>query len=261
MREAAGVSATLATAAQSLFHILGLPYPIHPSNPSHPSQGSTWILIYGGSSSVGLFAIQLAKFAGFKVITTCSPRNFELVKEHGADAVVDYRDAKAATDEIKVITGSELNLALDCISAGESAIITLESLVGKGERKVVTVDQLSDAEQQLAAEREIKCDRVMAWTLFGLVSRRGSDQGLCADIPVLQPVPLGPDFTIPAAPLDRAFFAKLNKDLPVLIETFGLKVNPITDMEGGLEGIPAGFEKMKTGSISASKLVYKVAEV
>jgi hypothetical protein len=81
-----------------------------------------------------------------------------------------------------------------------------------------------------------------------------------ADHLVLQPVPLGPEFTIPAAPSDRAFFAKLNKDLPVLFERFGLKVNPITDVDGGLEGIPAGFEKMKAG-ISGSKLVYKVASV
>jgi NADPH:quinone reductase-like Zn-dependent oxidoreductase len=170
LREAAGVSATLGTAAQSLFHILGLPYPIHPSNPSRPSQGSMWILIYGGSSSVGLFAIQLAKFAGFKVITVCSPRNFELVKQHGADAIVDYSDAKASVQMITNTTRSKLTLALDCISAGDSATITLESLVGEGERRVVTVGQPSDSEQQLATERGIKMDRVMAWTLFGLVS-------------------------------------------------------------------------------------------
>jgi hypothetical protein len=75
-----------------------------------------------------------------------------------------------------------------------------------------------------------------------------------------QPVSLGP-VTIPAMPLDRAFFVKLNKDLPVLFEKFGLKVNPITDMGGGLDGIPAGFEQMMAGKISASKLVYKVADV
>jgi hypothetical protein len=40
-----------------------------------------------------------------------------------------------------------------------------------------------------------------------------------------------------------------------------LKVNPITDMGGGLDGIPAGFEQMMAGKISASKLVYKVADV
>lgn len=36
-----------------------------------------------------MFAIQLAKLAGYKVVSTSSPRNFELVKSFGADVVID----------------------------------------------------------------------------------------------------------------------------------------------------------------------------
>lgn len=39
--------------------------------------------------SVGMLAIQLAKVAGYKVITTCSPHNFDLVKALGADHVAN----------------------------------------------------------------------------------------------------------------------------------------------------------------------------
>ena len=39
--------------------------------------------------SVGQYAIQLAKIAGYRVVTTASPRNFELLKSYGADAVFD----------------------------------------------------------------------------------------------------------------------------------------------------------------------------
>lgn len=28
--------------------------------------------------------------SGFKVVTTCSPRNFDLVKDLGADLILDY---------------------------------------------------------------------------------------------------------------------------------------------------------------------------
>ena len=45
--------------------------------------------MYGGSSGVGLFTIQLAKLMGHKVVTACSARNFDLVKSYGADAVFD----------------------------------------------------------------------------------------------------------------------------------------------------------------------------
>lgn len=49
------------------------------------------VLIQAGSGGVGHLAIQLAKHHGAWVATTCSPRNHDLVRSLGADAVVDYR--------------------------------------------------------------------------------------------------------------------------------------------------------------------------
>lgn len=40
-------------------------------------------------ASLGLFSIQLAKLSGYKVVTTVSPKNFEIAKSLGADVVVD----------------------------------------------------------------------------------------------------------------------------------------------------------------------------
>lgn len=51
--------------------------------------GDHWYLVYGGSTAVGMFAVQLAKLAGYKVIATASEKNFDLVKSYGADEVVD----------------------------------------------------------------------------------------------------------------------------------------------------------------------------
>ncbi|KAK8093065.1 dehydrogenase azaJ [Apiospora kogelbergensis] len=58
------------------------------------------LIIWGGSTSVGCNAIQLACAAGYEIVTTCSPRNFDLVKSLGAAAAFDYRDANAAVSEI-----------------------------------------------------------------------------------------------------------------------------------------------------------------
>lgn len=50
------------------------------------------LLIWAGSTGVGMYAIKLAALAGYRVVTTCSPRNFDLVQSLGASAVFDYKD-------------------------------------------------------------------------------------------------------------------------------------------------------------------------
>ena len=52
------------------------------------------VLIHAGSGGVGTFAIQLAKHLGATVATTASGANAAMVKELGADVVIDYRSQK-----------------------------------------------------------------------------------------------------------------------------------------------------------------------
>lgn len=77
---------SLYTSIQALYgpKTLGLPQPGDKAPPT-----GTWFFVYGGSSSVGQYAIQLAKLSGYKVATVASPHNFDLVKTFGADVVFD----------------------------------------------------------------------------------------------------------------------------------------------------------------------------
>jgi NADPH2:quinone reductase len=67
-----------------------------------PLDGQT-VLVAGGAGAVGHFAIELAKHAGARVITTVSgPQKAELAAKAGPDHVVNYRDADAA-DQIRAL--------------------------------------------------------------------------------------------------------------------------------------------------------------
>ncbi len=98
-----------------------------------PLDGQT-VLVAGGAGAVGHFAIELAKHAGARVITTVSgPRKAELAARAGADHVVNYTAADAA-DQIRALgppvdrvieLALGANLALDlAVTRPHASIVT-----------------------------------------------------------------------------------------------------------------------------------------
>lgn len=66
--------------------------------------GEEWLLVAGGAGSVGAYAVQLAKRGGYRVIATVSSEEkASIVRDLGADAVVNYRTQDLAA-EISSIT-------------------------------------------------------------------------------------------------------------------------------------------------------------
>jgi NADPH:quinone reductase-like Zn-dependent oxidoreductase len=56
------------------------------------------VLIHGGAGGVGSFAVQLARWRGAHVAATSSARDLDLVRELGADEVIDYRAQRFEDD-------------------------------------------------------------------------------------------------------------------------------------------------------------------
>ena len=118
----------LSTAACGLFQKdqLGLQYPSTTPNPT----GKT-VLIWGGSTSVGCNAIQLAVAAGYEVITTCSPKNFDYVKKLGASQAFDYNSKTVVKDIIHAFKGKTTAGALSIgARAAENCLDILAKCTG-----------------------------------------------------------------------------------------------------------------------------------
>jgi NADPH2:quinone reductase len=98
-----------------------------------PLDGKT-VLVAGGAGAVGHFAIELAKHAGARVVSTVSsPQKAELASQAGADLVVNYREPGAAEKissftagidrAVEVALGANLELDLAVIRPGAHIVI------------------------------------------------------------------------------------------------------------------------------------------
>ncbi len=131
---AAVLPLALSTAACGLFEKdqLALAYPGAGAKPT----GKT-LLVWGGSTSVGSNAIQLAVAAGYEVITTASPKNFDYVKRLGASQAFDYRNRTVVKDIIKAFDGRTIAGALAIgVGSAEACLDIVHAC--KGDKVVAT---------------------------------------------------------------------------------------------------------------------------
>lgn len=217
-----GVSAI--TAMMALYYEIGLPWP-----DSSDATPAGEVLVYAASTAAGLFALQMYKHAAVaKIIATCSPHSFELVKKYGADVAIDYRAPSLVEDIVK--EGPNITSALDNVGNGRACVDAIAKGPGKG--KVITLTPFG-----LAKKKGIESKGILAYTLKGQAFQWFP--------------PLGPKFA--AKPEDRAALAKFYAMLPSLIDW--LRPLPIEVIEGGWDGLLPGLDLLRKGKVSGKKLV------
>ena len=89
------------------------------------------LLVHGGGSGIGTFAIQLGKALGARVVTTARKAKHERLRELGADQVIDYteQDFAEATKEgadvvLDIIGGAYLRQNVEVLRTG-GRIVTI----------------------------------------------------------------------------------------------------------------------------------------
>ncbi|KAE8445395.1 hypothetical protein EG329_013408 [Mollisiaceae sp. DMI_Dod_QoI] len=123
---------SISTAATGLFKILRLPLPSIDPKPA----GKT-ILVWGGSSSVGSAAIQLAVAAGLTVATTAGAHNQAYVQSLGATHFFDHKDSGVVEAIAKVLRPGDVIFDAISNATSQKAAAALLSRVGGGKLPVV----------------------------------------------------------------------------------------------------------------------------
>ncbi|KAJ5469328.1 hypothetical protein N7539_008946 [Penicillium diatomitis] len=242
---AATLPLAVMTAAAALYDSsqlgLKLPQLVSSSRKKSASTSKGTVLIWGGSTSVGCNAIQLAVASGYEVFTTASPKNHDLVCRLGATRVWDYKSPSVVDD---IVAELKRRILVGAVSIGSGAAEKCIQIVGRceGNRKIAMVTYpVPDKDPENFAVL-----RTVAIFLFSLVSYkiRGLLGGFKSNLVVISPI------------LDNGIARTVMTEyLPEALAEGSFVCAPEPEIVGeGLEYIQEAFVRLR-GGVSAKKLV------
>ena len=124
--EATSLPETFFTVWQNVFHIAGL-------------KAGEWLLVQGGSSGIGVTAIQIAKAIGAKVIVTAgSDDKCAACVALGADHAVNYKTQDFAAEAMRLTDGRGVDVVLDMV-AGDYLAREVQCLARDGRLAIIAV--------------------------------------------------------------------------------------------------------------------------
>jgi NADPH:quinone reductase-like Zn-dependent oxidoreductase len=199
--------------------------------PSDPAKGEEYVLVYGGSTATGSLAVQYVKLAGYKVITTCSPKHNEWMKSHDITPF-NYSDPDCGA-QIRKFTDNKLKYAFDTISLPDSVKICAEALSSEPGCRYGALIGVE------FPRKDVVSTTTIMYTVFGEeFSMAGHKFEQSAE-----------DFEF-----GKMFFELTEK----LVGEGKLKTHPEGLREGGLEGVLKGMDEMRENGVSGVKLTYKI---
>ncbi|KAF8972281.1 chaperonin 10-like protein [Flammula alnicola] len=176
------------------------------------------LVIFGGTSTVGQFVIQLAKLSGFSpVITTASSKNLDLLQSLGATHVFDRNlpTASLVAEIAKVTNGKPINFIYDAIALKGTQQTALDILAPGGSLALVMPPVV-----------EVPKDKTVIRVL-AIYQAHNAD-------------------------LLKTLY---HDNLYAFLEQGAIKPNEVEVIPNGLAGIPVGLAKLEANQVSRKKLV------
>lgn len=237
------------TAALGLYQRLGLPVPFQPATKSIP------LVVYGGSSAVGAFAIKLAKASRIHPIIAVAGKGAPFVERlldrSKGDTIVDYRKGDdAVVQGIKeALGGVELFHAFDATAEGSSQS-NLSKVLSKGGK--ITVVLGPEDHEGLTIKP----------TWVGSVHNpTSSPADMTGEFKAPVGLPTGAYGDIGERDLGDAEFGSMFFPLFTRGLAHGwFTAHPHEVVPGGLDGLETALTNLQNGKASAVKYVLKIAD-
>ncbi|KAL4863311.1 hypothetical protein BDV12DRAFT_206655 [Aspergillus spectabilis] len=225
--EAATLPLAALTAAASLYANHRLPFTWRPA--THP----TPLIIYGGSTAVGAFAIKLACNSNIHPIIAIAGKGRDyvetLVDHSKGDAVIDYRTGVEATvtairDSLKKAGQETAYHALDAAIVPESTDVLRQTVASGGKIDFVLPNDLDVS------------PAIKSYTSVGSVHN------------------------IPGYEHNAELGFVFSRYMTRALQNGTLSGHPYEIRDRGLEGVEAALKDLKAGKASACKYIFRIAD-
>lgn len=210
------------TAAMTLWKWLGVPMTPPPRNSTVDSHRPECILIWGGSTVTGQFAIQLSVRSGLEVIAVTSEKTATLARDLGATHVVtrNNKSDEIVLDEIHCLAGDRIIRGIDLVGP-DTAALGLKALSKTSPSLFAPLAMISSSQ---SVPENI---RIQTVEMKGFVLEESS----------------------------RKWAMELNR----LVESGELRLPQLETLEGGLERIEEGLMRIKRGDMEGKKIVVSMS--
>jgi len=200
-------------------------------------EGQTWpVLIYGGASAVGAFALKFAKMSGLNPIIAVAGGSGEFVKGLGADVVVDYRRGSVVEDVKEALGGLKLRYALDVACVHESWVHACAVLDKTGESYLDMLDLPKGGNDW---SKGVVVSRTYVGTAYGEAHEHRSEKEAAGD---------------------RDFAYMFYRYMSLLLKEGRFEGHPYQVMPGGLTAVGEGIQQLLDGKVHGKKLVFRIAD-
>ncbi|CAI7666940.1 unnamed protein product [Penicillium viridicatum] len=229
--EAATIPLAAMTSALGLYQQLKLPLPWAPADKPTP------LVVYGGASAVGAFAIKFAQLSNIHPIIAVAGKGAPfvetLISREKGDTIVDYREGdEAVYAGIKAASkGTPIHHAYDAVTDKGSYVTLSAALDAPGK---ITVILPAEADKDKVKE-QISIDRTMVGTVH---------------MPPAEGQALG----------DKEFGAAFFQFIGRGLAQGWFSGHPYEVRKGGLGGIEGALKDLHAGKASAVKYVVRIAE-